>query len=76
MDAGAAVGSQLLDFGSQNIQNITKTASKISTISRLRRGYVVGTFLGGPLGDPGSHPGPFWVSIFRPKIEKRSSKKA
>ena len=46
MDAGAAVGSQLLDFGSQNLQNITKTASKISEISRLRRGCVFGAVLG------------------------------
>ena len=46
MDAGAAVGSQLLDFGSQNLQNITKTASKISEISRLRRGYIFGAVLG------------------------------
>ena len=46
MDAGAAVGSQLLDFGSQNLQNITKTASKISEISRLRRGCTFGAVLG------------------------------
>ena len=46
MDAGAAVGSQLLDFGSQNLQNITKTASKISEISRLRRGCVFGAAFG------------------------------
>ena len=46
MYAGAAVGSQLLDFGSQNLQNVTKTASKIFEISRLRRGYVFGAVLG------------------------------
>ena len=46
MDAGAAVGSQLLDFGSRNLQTITKTASKISEISRLRRGCVFGAALG------------------------------
>ena len=46
IDAGAAVGSQLLDFGSQNLQNIIKKASKISEISRLRRGCVLGAVLG------------------------------
>ena len=46
MDAGAAVGSQLLDFGSQNLQNITKTAPKISQISTLRRGCVFGAAFG------------------------------
>ena len=44
MDADAAVGSQLLDFGSQNLQNITKTASNIDEKSRLRRGCVFGPF--------------------------------
>ena len=28
MDAGAAVGSQLLDFGSQNLQNIIVDAER------------------------------------------------
>ena len=46
MDAGAAVGSQLLHFGSQNLQNIIETASNISEKSRLRRGCVFGAALG------------------------------
>ena len=37
---GAAVGSQLLDFGSQNLQNITKTAPNIDEKSELRRECV------------------------------------
>ena len=45
MDADAAVGSQLLDFGSQNLQNIAKTASKIYEKSELRRGCVFGAVL-------------------------------
>ena len=39
---GAALGCQMLDFGSQNLQNITKTASKIYEISRLRRRCIAG----------------------------------
>ena len=40
MDAGAAVGSQLLDFGSQNLQNITKMAPNMDEKSELCRGCV------------------------------------
>ena len=76
---GAAVGSQLLDFGSQNLQNITKTASKINEKSRLRRGYVFEAFLGGLGYEKGAHhplrAGPFWEP-FSLKIEKMASKKA
>ena len=60
LDAGAAMGSQLLDFGSQNLQNITKTASKISQISKLRRGCVFGAALGAktvPKGANGNQKG-------------------
>ena len=39
---GAALGCQMLDFGSQNLQNITKTATEIDEKSRLRRGCVFG----------------------------------
>ena len=59
-DAGAAVESQLLDFGSQNLQNITKTASKISEISKLRRGCVFGAVLGPFLEQLLISTGPVW----------------
>ena len=60
MDAGAAVGSQLLDFDSPNLQNITKTASKISEISRLRRECVFGAVLGAKMGSPVISMVPVW----------------
>ena len=63
MDAGAAVGSQLLDFGSQNLQNITKTASKISEISRLRRGCVFRAALGHQKCSPSSAFGAAWFIL-------------
>ena len=51
VDAGAAVGSQLLDFGSQNLQNITKTAPNIDENSELRRGCVFRQSLARQSGD-------------------------
>ena len=51
MDAGAAVGSQLLDFGSQNLQNITKTAPNIDEKSELRRGCLLRQPLARQSGD-------------------------
>ena len=63
-DAGAAVGSQLLDFGSQNLQSITKTASKIFEISRLRRGCVFGMFWGGPGCENGMSRGSTTIHVW------------
>ena len=47
---GAAMGCQMLDFGSQTRQNITKMATKIDEKSRLCRGCVFGSFWGGQRG--------------------------
>ena len=44
---GAALGCQMLDFGSQNLQDIIKTAPKIVPKSMKNRGCVFGAFLGG-----------------------------
>mgnify|MGYP003320221704 CR=1 FL=1 len=45
MDAGAPVGSQVLDFGSQNLQNITNIAPKIYIKSMKNQGCVADAFL-------------------------------
>ena len=42
---GAALGCQMLDFGSQNLQNITQTATKIDPKSMENRGCVADAFL-------------------------------
>ena len=42
---GAALGCQMLDFGSQNLQNITKMATKIVPKSVENRGCVADAFL-------------------------------
>ena len=70
MDAGAAVGSQLLDFGSQNLQNITKMASKISEISRLRRGCVFGVAFGTKTGGRDTARPSILGAIFDQKSQK------
>ena len=75
MDAGAAVGSQLLDFGSQNLQNISKTASKISEISRLRRGCVFGAVLGAKMVLTCKFPRTILGAIFDQKSPKRHEKR-
>ena len=82
MDAGAAVGSQLLDFGSQNLQNITKKASQIDAKSMKNRGCVFGTFferLGAARGGGATlrgHPfwRPFWTKNRKNVIQKRHAK--
>ena len=57
---GAALGCQMLDFGSQNLQNITKTAPKIHEKSRLCRGCVFGAFWGGKMVTARDFAGPIW----------------
>ena len=42
---GAALGCQMLDFGSQNLQHITKMATKIDPKSMKNRGCVADAFL-------------------------------
>ena len=42
---GAALGCQMLDFGSQNLQKITKMATKIAPKSMKNRGSVADAFL-------------------------------
>ena len=60
---GAALGCQMLDFGTQNLQNITKTATKIDPKSVQNRGCVFGAFLEGVWATQGGyHPG----AIFGP----------
>ena len=74
---GAALGCQMLDFGIQNLQNITKMAIEIDPKSMENRGCVFGTFLDG-LGAPKIERvlnfwGPFgsrFLSIFDEKSPK------
>ena len=42
--SGAALGCQMLDFGSQNLQNITEMATKIAPRSMENRGCVADAF--------------------------------
>ena len=66
------MGCQMLDFGSQNLQNISKIATKINPKSMKNRGCVFGAFLGGRGAENGQRKcygeGHFG-SHFRPKIE-------
>ena len=76
---GAALGCQMLDLGSQNVQNITKTATKIDPKSMKNRGCVFGAFLEGVWATQGGPSIYFWEPFgdhFRSKIEKMTSKKA
>ena len=61
---GAALGCQMVDFGSQNLQNITKMATKIAPKSMINRGCVAAAFLErfglAKLGPPGLYGHPFW----------------
>ena len=57
---GAAVGCQMLDFGSQNVQNISKMATKIYPKSMRNRGCVADAFLDRLAAPNGSRPGCFW----------------
>ena len=42
---GAALGCQMLNFGKQNLENITKMATKIDPKSMNNRGCVADAFL-------------------------------
>ena len=76
---GAALGCQMLDFGIQNLQNITKMAieinpksMKIEVASRMRFWSVFGA----PKGDRPNVETAHFGGHFRQKIEKMTSKKA
>ena len=57
---GAALGCQMLDFGSQNLQNITKMATKIAPKSMKNQACVADAFLE-RFGAPKClRPGCFW----------------
>ena len=75
MDAGAALGSQLLDFGSQNLQNITKTAPQINEKSRLRFWSVFGAAFGRQGGGRLHYLWAPFGDHFGPKLEKRHPKR-
>ena len=65
---GAALGCQMLDFGSQNLQNITKMATKNDPKSMKNRGCVADAFLDRFLGANGgvatTKSGPTLATIF------------
>ena len=67
---GAAVGCQLLDFGSQNLQNISKTATQIHEKSRLRFWNFFGADLGRQGGVPPSIFGCHLATILDQKLKK------
>ena len=75
---GAALGCQMLDFGIQNLQNITKIAIKIYPKSMENRGCVADVFFK-RFGMPKClRIGCFWDPFgdhFPPKIKKWHPKK-
>ena len=61
---GMALGCQMVDFGSQNLQNIIKMATKIAPKSMKIQACVADAFLecfwGAKVGNPSNSTGPLW----------------
>ena len=79
---GAALGCQMLDFGSQNLQNITKMANQIVTKPMKNRGCVADAFWerfgsvpGSQKALPSSAFGCLLATIFDQKSKKWHPKK-